>query len=645
MKPGSIQQRLFSRSTVIFLFIVIGVLLSASFYTYVQDRKLQSVSLSALKMASWNLARMSNEAGTFDREVALMIKGVGDPEEFMLRFDVLWSRYDYLLNSTESLPTRQHQDNLRRIKSLFADLKRLEPQIKVLLESAKPDWSDLAADWEQQRKDIQLLLADNFVGEEANQLMTGMEASRDRLANLRVLTLGALVAVFVYLGFAITHIRRQSRTDPLTGLPNSNYLQTINSVDPRKNVIVCQIRDLGLIISEYGNETANEVVQAFARKLEKGLGGSDELIQISQGEFLVIAKTGRGENTEELAERLITATTFDWRVYETVIPVTGLFGVAPACKDQSPGWSVRYQEAYRALAMAQIEREQLYISSENLEKRLRDERIIHNGLVRFLSGEPSPLSLSIVYQPIVSALNRHCISGAEVLLRCCDREIGFFPPNLVVDLCERHGLGAELGRWLFRQVAKETRQLYQDLGFRGSLSINLNPAMLSDSLVSDVQGLLINEGIPASALCMEITEDNAALDFERINDLINELHSLGVTFALDDFGTGHSSLEYVRELKVDRLKIDRCFVNGTEHSEDKMRFLSSIIAMAEQVYMKTVIEGVENQAQWNLIEKLGDVLIQGYFAHKPMPFNDFMAVLMDPASRYPTTRQLSVNAV
>lgn len=645
MKSGTFQQRLFSRATVVFLFIVVGVLLSASFYTYVQDRKLHSFSLGALRMASWNLARMSNEAGVFDRELALMIKGVGDPEEFMLRYDVLWSRYHYLLNSTESLPTRQHQDNLTRIERLFADLKGLEPQIKTLLTSENPDWSQLATDWQQQRRDIQMLLADNFVGEEANQLMTGVEASRDRLANLRMLTLGALVAVFIYLAFAITHIRRQSRTDPLTGLPNSNYLQTIKAVDSRESVIVCQIKDLGLIISEYGNETANEVVQAFARKLAKGLGSRDELVQISHGEFLIIAKPGKGQNVEQLAERLVTATTFDWRVYETVIPITGLFGVAPGRKGQSPDWSVRYQEAYRAFAMAQMERKRLFISSENLEKRLREERIIHTGLVRFLSGEPSSLSLSVVYQPIVSASNLQCITGAEVLLRCRDREIGFIPPNLVVDLCERHGLGVDLGRWLFRQVAKETQQLYGDLGFRGSLSINLNPAMLSEHLVSDVQGLLINEGIPANALCMEITEDNAALDFEHINQLISDLHALGVSFALDDFGTGHSSLEYVRELKVDRLKIDRCFVDGIEHSEDKLRFLGSIIAMAQQVYMKTVIEGVENQAQWDLIEKQGDVLIQGYFAHKPMPLNDFMGVLMDSASRYPTARQLAAQAV
>lgn len=645
MKPGSFKQRLFSRTTMIFLFIVIGVLLAASFYTYVQDRRLETVSLGALRMASWNLARMSSEAAAFDREVALMAKGVGDPDEFMLRFDVLWSRYDYLLNSTESLPTRQHENNLRRIKNLFKKLRGLEPTLETLLNSTRPDWSAFVAAWEVQHKEIQMLLTDNFVGDETNQLMTGMEASRDRLANLRFLTLSALVVVFGYMAFALAYIRRQSRTDSLTGLPNGNYLQSLHEIDSQKNIVACHIRNLGLIISEHGNDRANEIVQAFARKLEKELSSADELIHVSQGEFVLLAKTQNRERTEEFARRLIAATVFDWRIYQTVIPISAEFGISPARHAPSMDWSARHQEAYRALAVARLEGERFYVSNENLETRLREERIIHNGLVRFLSGEPSSLSLSVVYQPIVRAEDINYVSGAEVLLRCADREIGFVPPNKIVDLCERHGLGVDLGHWLFRQIAKETKQLFQDLGFRGCLSINLNPAMLSEGLVSDVQRLLLNEGIPASALCLEITEDNAAIDFEKVNELIGQMDALGVNFALDDFGTGHSSLEYVRELCVKRLKIDRCFVTGIEEDEDRLRFLDSIIAMAGQAYMQTVIEGVENRAQWDLIARHQGLFIQGYFAHKPMPLNDFVAVLTDSASRFATNRQFASDVV
>lgn len=248
--------------------------------------------------------------------------------------------------------------------------------------------------------------------------------------------------------------------------------------------------------------------------------------------------------------------------------------------------------------------------------------------------------LRLVYQPIVSASDVNLVTGgAEVLLRCEHERLGFIPPNRVVELCECYGLGGEqLGCWLFRRVAAETRQLYSGLRYTGNLSINLNPpAMLSMKLIGNVERLLLEPGIPAAALCMEITEDNAALEFGNINDVIEALHGLGITFALDDFGTGHSSLEYVRELKVDRLKIDRCFVEGIELDANKARFLASIVSMANQAFMKSVIEGgVENEPQWQQVQSFGgDVLVQGYYAHKPMSFNDYLGLLLDAKTRWP----------
>lgn len=635
MNPGAVTQRLFSRATVIFLFVVIVALLGASGYTYLQDRRLHTFSLSALRMASWNLAQLSAEASAFDQEVRLMLEGVGDPDELMLRYDVLWSRFDYLLNSEEAQPTRQTKDNARRLANLFQQLRAMESEIKESLDGAPGGWAEVESLWESQKSELHQVVFDSFVGDEANRLVNSVEESRDRLSNLRFLTLGALVAVFVYFGIAMVFVRRQSRTDQLTGLPNSNYLRTVRSVNPARAIVVCEIREYQLVLSEYGNDKASELVRLFVQKLQKELRNVDELIQISRSEFVILLRPPKGVDVEQVTQRLVAATAFDWRLHESILPISGVYGVAPPCEGLCPGWNTRYQEAHRALARAYLEGQSFYINGEDLEKRFREERLVHNGLLRFFNEEPGPLTLRIVYQPIVRARDCHQITGAEVLLRCNEDSIGFVPPNRVVNLCERYGLGADLGRWLFRQIARETRHLYREMDFLGSLSINLNPAMLSDELVADVQTLLIDEGIPADALCMEITEDNAALEFERINDLIGQLHELGVSFALDDFGTGHSSLEYVRELKVDRLKIDRCFVEGIEDDPDKMRFLGSIIAMAEQAYMKSVIEGVENQTQWDMVHSLGGSLVQGYFAHRPMPFNDFMCLLMDPASEYP----------
>ena len=101
MNKGTLLSGLFSRTTVVFLFLIVLLLLGGSFYTYFQDRKLQSVSLSTIRMASWNLAQLGNEASAFDRELSLAANGVGDPDELTLRYDVLWSRYDYLLTGDE----------------------------------------------------------------------------------------------------------------------------------------------------------------------------------------------------------------------------------------------------------------------------------------------------------------------------------------------------------------------------------------------------------------------------------------------------------------------------------------------------------------------------------------------------------------
>lgn len=638
MTKGALLSRLFSRTTMVFLFIVVLLLLGASFYTFIQDRKLQSVSVSALRMASWNLAQLGNEASAFDRELTLGANSIGDPDEISLRYDVLWSRYVYLLSSQESYPIRSHADNKEKLEQLFRALKDLEAPLMTLLEEPG-DWNNVLEQWELQKSSIQQLVIDNFVGDETSRMVADVEASRDRLANLRILTLIALAAVFSYLALGLAFLRRQSRIDSVTGLPNSNYLRSIRYIGTDKTIVICEIREFQLVLSDFGNEGGNSLARTFVDRLQGALLPDDELIQTSQNEFLIILSARENTPLEATVHALVSTTTFDWRQEGSILHISAILGVDPESDSQSQDWNIRYQQAHRALTQAHLEGESVFINGDDLRRRIEEERQIHTGLLNFFSSEPGPLRLEVVYQPIVKAHSRHHITGSEVLLRCKDNNIGFVPPNRVVDICERFGLGVELGQWLFRKVTSELYQVYQDLGFRGIISINLNPAMIRDELVDDVQRLLVNRGIPASALCLEITEDNAALDFDRINNLIGQLHHLGLTFALDDFGTGHSSLEYVRELKVDRLKIDRCFVDGIEFCEDKARFLGSIIAMAEQAYMKSVIEGVENEAQWQLVQSMGGVLIQGYHAHKPMPLSEYMTLILSADTRNQSTSE------
>jgi EAL domain-containing protein (putative c-di-GMP-specific phosphodiesterase class I) len=213
------------------------------------------------------------------------------------------------------------------------------------------------------------------------------------------------------------------------------------------------------------------------------------------------------------------------------------------------------------------------------------------------------------------------------LLRCTSDEETVISTRQIVDICEHNGLGIQLGRWVFHEVSRQCCNLYINLDFAGSVSINLNPAMLRPELVQDVETYLLAQGLPASSICLEITEDNAALNFQTMNHLIAVLKTSGIQFALDDFGTGHSSLAYIRELAVDRIKIDQAFVEGIEKDEDKANFLASIIAMAQQAYATIIVEGLENECQWQLVQRMGQVLVQGYYAYRPLTILQLMNLL------------------
>jgi len=154
------SQRIFSWTTVLILFAVVAVLILVSLYTYEKDRELEHVSLESLQMVSWNLTQLSNAANRFDREMALMARGVGNADELMLRYDILWSRYDYLLNSLEARATRHYLGNQDHLARLFAGFRALEPAIRERLDVAGADRAPVAAAWEAQRQAILQILTE-----------------------------------------------------------------------------------------------------------------------------------------------------------------------------------------------------------------------------------------------------------------------------------------------------------------------------------------------------------------------------------------------------------------------------------------------------------------------------------------------------
>jgi EAL domain-containing protein (putative c-di-GMP-specific phosphodiesterase class I)/GGDEF domain-containing protein len=233
----------------------------------------------------------------------------------------------------------------------------------------------------------------------------------------------------------------------------------------------------------------------------------------------------------------------------------------------------------------------------------------------------------MVYQPFVDASNT--IRGCESLIRWNHPELGFIPPPNFIPLAERSGVIRLIGRWILyqscRQLSDWIRRGYSDL----FVSVNLSPAQfVQKDLVEQVTAVLESTGLEGRHLKLEITEGALMDKPEDAIVKLNALRSHGIRISIDDFGTGYSSLNYLRKLPIDTLKIDKSFIDDVTTNVQNQQIVRAIISMATSLDIETLAEGVETEAQKNLILAEGCKYIQGYYFSKPVTpdrFNEYLA--------------------
>ncbi|SFD96322.1 EAL domain, c-di-GMP-specific phosphodiesterase class I (or its enzymatically inactive variant) [Marinobacter sp. DSM 26671] len=629
---STLFHRLFSHRITFSVFVLTCFLLIVTAANYMEAKDRKDVTLSGIRLASWSLTQLRDEARSFDRQLVLMSTRLAKPEMLYVRYDILWSRFDYLLTSTESYAVRSVNDNVTRIESLFSQFKTLDAVVSRVSNGEYDERSLqlLKADWRALHKDINALVIENMVGGETGNLTEQFDKDLEQLAEMRTVLLILLAAGFVYFVFAILYLRRQFRKDPLTGLANRHYLEKKGSVSEQDLVIVCEIRDFQQVQTEHGGAEADQLIALCAKKLSECISSLDTLIHLSYGVFVIVKRDCR-KAPEYVTSEVIACSSFDWEIANTSVPIRFVAGADPGEPDEevSRPWQIRHQNALRALNHSLLNDHNFCIIDNELLSKFDFRAEVLGELVRFFRGEPTKISLSLVYQPIVQIDKQKTVAGAEVLLRAKLDNETFVPPNVIVDICERHGLGSKFGAWLFQKVGNEASQLFSVLRFQGFLSLNLNPSLINESLPEILKDTIVAAGVEPGHICLEITEDNASLDFDRTIPVIEQCRAMGVSIALDDFGTGYSSLEYLQHLRIDKLKVDRSFVNEIENSPARSQFLKGILDIAHQMGVSTVVEGIENQQQWDIVAEHRASFVQGYFAYKPMELADFLSILVD----------------
>mgnify|MGYP001251438452 CR=1 FL=1 len=240
----------------------------------------------------------------------------------------------------------------------------------------------------------------------------------------------------------------------------------------------------------------------------------------------------------------------------------------------------------------------------------------------------------VYYQPLVD-LQSGRIIGMEALLRWVHPDWGMMSPGEFIPVAEETGLIVPIGNWVLKQACLQNYQ-WQKAGFPPlSVSVNISANMFQQSdFLAQVEQALEVTGLPPNLLCLEITETVAMQNVSYITEGMSKLKELGVQIAIDDFGTGYSSLSYLKRFRVNTLKIDKSFIRELTTDEDNAAIVTALIAMSQQLKIKTLAEGVETEEQLDFLRKRGCDGIQGYIFSAPLPPDEFEQLLRNRIKLY-----------
>ncbi len=229
---------------------------------------------------------------------------------------------------------------------------------------------------------------------------------------------------------------------------------------------------------------------------------------------------------------------------------------------------------------------------------------------------------AMVYQPQFSISDGRLI-GFEALIRCMSPNFGVISPADFIPFCEESGDIIEIGRWLIRRSLLDLKKLRSQGLPDVYMSINLSPAQFAEGDVYEtIMMSLLEAGLPASAVKIELTETAIIKNGAVISRTFQAFQSEGIEIWLDDFGTGFASLNLLREYKIDGLKIDKSFVDGIHFDDDDFTICSAVIAMAQRLGLNIVAEGIESEAQLQILGQLGCDCAQGFLLGRPASIDD-----------------------
>jgi diguanylate cyclase (GGDEF)-like protein len=441
------------------------------------------------------------------------------------------------------------------------------------------------------------------------------------------------VARLIKASKAEQDVKKLAYHDPLTSLPNRTYLKqqlavTVNRAATEKQRFAILFLDLDrfkMINDTMGHDAGDLLLKAVAERIRHCVRENDFVARLGGDEFTVVLENiANLEGASNVAEKICRSVARPFVFMQQKMFVTTSIGIS-IFPDDGEDVSALIKHADSAMFRAKEKRNDFCFYERGMEAEIAKRLKLEQELRKAIDSD----QLVLHYQPKVDFKTGELV-GAEALVRWEHPLKGLVPPDVFIPLAEESGLINQLTDWVLENVAMQSKH-WLDQGHSLVLAVNLSVKdLVQEDMHTKLESLIKRNELPMNVLELEITESTLMDHPELMIQELNKIKKMGITVAVDDFGSGYSSLNYLKKLPVDVLKIDRSFISDIESDPNDSAIVAGIIALAKNLGMSTVAEGVETEAQRYILQNLGCDSFQGYLVSKPVPPELFAEQFLTP---------------
>jgi diguanylate cyclase (GGDEF)-like protein len=530
-------------------------------------------------------------------------------------------------------------DGLETIEHLWA----VDPEVQVVVCSAYTDYDWLELLSRLGHSDKLIVVKKPF---EPIEILQCASALSRKWANARALKQHVESLELVVtdrtrgLEAANRKLRHLASHDALTGLPNRLLLddritQTIAQADRQSHAFAVLVIDLDrfkIINDSLGHRAGDELLREVAQRLKTAVRTVDTTARLGGDEFVILLGPPITESEAlAVARRVIQLMEPSMRLLGIDVHITPSIGMAYYPRD---GRTADTLLAHADAAMYTAKERgrnnvQCYAAgmSAGTQDRVRLESELHAAL---RGGQ-----FELHYQPKVDTASGR-INSAEALIRWRHPLRGLLPPGDFIGIADDCGLLDDIGEWVLHEACRQAKA-WQDAGLpRLRVAVNLAPSQFRlTNLVDQIRRALDAAALDPQLLEVELTESAVMSDAEESILILEAISSMGVLVSVDDFGTGYSSMSYLRRFPIDKLKIDRCFVEDMTRRPEDASIVRAIISLAHSLHLKVIAEGVESSEQLTLLAELGCDQYQGFFFSPALAADKFVALVKQSQANQP----------